>query len=138
MHHPVKLYNRAAIVLLCFCVGFVCSADVFAICLSDGHPGGAAIHYVTHQASSAGQGSHSSGCHADQFSDENRCVDIELSHLGKTLRPACQCQPLAVIDSGAFLDVGVMADFFNRRSAPDTSLPAFSPPIFLQTQSFLN
>ena len=138
MHHPVKLYNRATMVLLCFCVGFVCSADVFAICLSDGHPGGAAIHYVMHQVPTAGQGTHSPGCHADQFSDENRCVDIELTHLGKTLRPVCQCQSPAIIDSGVFLDSTEMANLFHRRPAPDSSLPAFSPPIFLQTQSFLN
>ncbi|MFP4532978.1 MAG: hypothetical protein ACLFNS_09875 [Desulfobacterales bacterium] len=138
MNNHAKTYHRAAILLLCFCMVFICIADVFAVCLSDAHPGAAAIHYVTHQGTSDGQERHGPGCDADQFSDENRCVDIELSHLGKTLRPASQCQPLTVIDSGAFLDVGVMADFLHRRPAPDTSLPAFSPPIFLQTQSFLN
>jgi hypothetical protein len=115
------------------------NADLFAICLSDAHPGGYAIHYVMHQASPTAQETHGPGCDADQFSDKERCVDLELTHLGKTLlRPAFQCQHLAVSNSGVFLDSKELSNFFHQRPAPDSSLPAFSPPIFLQTQSFLN
>ncbi|HMA85249.1 MAG TPA: hypothetical protein VKN73_06065 [Desulfosalsimonadaceae bacterium] len=138
MNNHAKLYHRAAILLLCFCMGLVGNADVFAICLSDAHPGGAAIHYVAHKASSAGQEGTGPSCNSDQFSNENHCVDIELTNLGKTLRPPCQCQTITVIDPGAFLDSKEMARFFHQRPATDSSLPAFSPPIFLQTQAFLN
>ncbi len=138
MKNLAKFYHRAAALLLCFCLVAMGSADVYAICFSESHHGGSAIHEVTHEAPSAERQGNRQKCGADQFSDENHCVDVLLTSPVKNIQAPATVHLPAITGSGFLLDADAMARFFSRRPAIASLFPAPSPPIILQTQTFLN
>ncbi|MDZ7831896.1 MAG: hypothetical protein U5L07_09125 [Desulfobacterales bacterium] len=114
------------------------SSDALALCFSQSHPGGSAIHYAIHGDLSAGQQNFGRTCDADQYSGKKRCVDISLAKAAQNIPTPTSFQSLAIIASGVLLDSDDMAMFFNRHPSVESSFPAPAPPIFLQTQTFLN
>ena len=130
--------QRTAVLLLCFCLMAMGNADVYALCFSQSHAGGSAIHHVAHKMASAEKQGNSQKCDADQYSHENRCIDVLLPAPAKNIQTQFTVQSPAIIDSGAMLDADAMALFFTRRPAVASLFPAPSPPIIFQTQTFLN
>ena len=136
--YRIKL-KRAVVVSLFFCLVIATgSSDALALCFSQSHPGGAAIHYAIHGDLSAGQPDFCHACGADQCSGEKRCVDISPAKAAQRIHTPTSFQSLAIIASGTLLDSDGMAMFFYRHPSVESSFPAPSPPIFLQTQTFLN
>jgi hypothetical protein len=146
MNHHAKSYYRAATLLLCFCLVAMGNADVYALCFSQSHPGGSAIHpicgsaihHVKHKMPSAERQGNSQKCDTGQVSNEICCIHVLLTDPAQNIQANITVQPPAAIDSGAFLDADAMALFFTRRTAAASLFPAPSPSIILQTQSFLN
>lgn len=145
MNHHAKSYYRAAALLLCFCLVAMGNADVYALCLSQSHPGGSGIHpicssgihHVKHMPSAERQGDLQK-CDTGQVSNESCCIHILLTDPAQNIQANITVQPPAVIDSGAFLNADAMAFIFTRSPAAASLLPAPSPPVILQTQTFLN
>ncbi|MBA2881892.1 hypothetical protein HNR65_002223 [Desulfosalsimonas propionicica] len=145
MNNPAKLYRQAAALLICFCLLAMGNAEVYAICFSQSHPGSFSIHqpcgskdhHVTHKMPSAQRQGFSQKCYADQYGHENHCLDVLLSAPAQNIQISPAAQLPAVMDSGAFLNTDVMAFFYTRRLPAVSLFPAPSPPVILQTQSFL-
>lgn len=132
-------FKRAVVLSLFFCLVIATgSSDALALCFSQSHPGGSAIHYAIHGDLSAGQSDVGHTCGADQYNGKKRCLDISLAKAAQSINTPTSFQSLAIIASGVLLHSDDMAMVFYRYPSVESSFPAPSPSVFLQNQTFLN
>ncbi len=130
--------RNAAVLLASICLIIMGSADVFALCFSGMHSGGVAIHHATHHEASSVDRVAARAGNGCRIHDISHCIDIPLRTLTKSVRSASALQHLIPISTGTLLDADELMFISSQRPTFKTQIPAPSPPLFIQVQTFLN